>query len=59
VVHFPNVLVGDPLFSSIASQMVGDFQPSVGEKTYTFEDVQGVSVHVFVHHILFIINVSS
>ncbi|XP_065882327.1 ATP-dependent zinc metalloprotease YME1L1-like [Dysidea avara] len=25
-----------------ASQMVGDFQPNVGEKTYTFEDVQGV-----------------
>ena len=46
VVHFPNVLVGDPLLSSIASQMVGDFQPSVGEKTYTFEDVQGVSVYM-------------
>jgi len=30
--------------SLVASQMVGDFQPSVGEKAYTFEDVQGVSM---------------
>ena len=35
-------------FPSVANSMMSDYQPSMGDKTYTFNDVQGVSMHVCV-----------